>query len=320
MPSDFSSTSSATSSAPELSNAELPAHLQLPNFPEFDMPKAQPSTAVRRHIADDTSIEGNLGGSFGSMEGTPNQQSSAADGWAVANAAGAMIPPPTPRRMGSTGSSSQVNKVLGDGLPMLPNIALPSMHVAAPKKEPTLIGAERAEMLATEHKKSMMVPIVAISILLVATGAALFVYKDVVVARVFGAKQTEAVETPTDKARKLTAVGQAAYDAGQYQLAVDNFRKALENDAMFAKAQRSLGIAYAKLNQPDEAVNHYRIYLALAPTAEDAGEVKKIIQDYDVKAVAKALEDKAKAEKDAADATEKEKAEAAAKNKKLRHR
>ena len=50
---------------------------------------------------------------------------------------------------------------------------------------------------------------------------------------------------------------------------------------------------------PDKAVTHYRTYLVLAPTAEDAPAVKKIVDDYDLKAkeqAAKAAEEaKAKA-------------------------
>lgn len=329
MPSDFGAPSAsaapARASAPA-GSGELPAHLQLPSFPEFDMPSASNTRDVRRHISDDASIEGNLGGSFGALDSGQQPalgSQGGADGWAVAPAAGAMVPPPTPRRMGNTPSQSNAslsgaNRTLGDGLPVLPNIALPSMNVAAPKKEPTLIGAERAEMLATEQKKSMTVPIVLTVLLIAGTGVGVFMFKDVITERVFGSKQTTAVETPTDKARRLTAVGQAALQSKQYDVAIENFKKALEQDAMFADAQRNLGIAFATVQKPDEAVQHYRIYLALAPTAPDAGEVKKIIQDYDLKAAAKALEDKAAAEKAALEAAEKEKAEKAAAAKKRR--
>lgn len=282
--------------------AELPAHLQLPNFPEFDLPSVPGVEQTKRRLTDDVGIEGNLGGSFGALDApaAPMPAAGSSDGWAVAPATGATIPPPPPKRTAGAKRPANVPGVGMPGdLPNLPAMSLPSVGAPAQKKEPTLLRSDVAEKLATVKKKSMVGPIIAITLLIVSAGSALYVYKDIIITRVFGKHQDAAVETNTDKARKLVALGTTFYDGNQMPQAIETFEQALAIDPTYAKAHRSLAIAFAKMNMPDKAVTHYRTYLVLAPTAEDAPAVKKIVDDYDLKAkeqAAKAAEEaKAKA-------------------------
>ncbi len=294
---------SGSSGAP----ADLPAHLQLPNFPEFDLPAVPGVDQTKRRLVDDVGIEGNLGGSFGALDnappaGAPNTGSG--DGWAVAPAAQAAMPPPPPKR-----NMKRPANAPSSSMPMdlsLPQISLPSVNQPAAKREPTLLRSDVAEKLATVKKKSMAGPIIAITVLILGTGAGLYVYKDVIITRVFGKHQSEAVETNTDKARKLVALGTTFYDKNEMPTAIENFTAALAVDPTYAKAHRSLAIAYAKMNQPDKAVTHYRTYLVLAPTADDAAAVKKIVDDYDLKAKEQEKQKAEEAKAAAAAAREKE--------------
>ena len=184
--------------------AELPAHLQLPSFPEFDLPAVPGVADNKRRITDDVGIEGNLGGSFGALDApaAPMPASGPSDGWAVAPATGAM-PPPPPKRNAAPKRPAGVPAGLAGDLPNLPAMNLPSVGAPASKKEPTLLRSDVAEKLATVKKKSMVGPIIAITLLIAGTGSALYVYKDIIITRVFGKHQDAAVETNTDKARKL---------------------------------------------------------------------------------------------------------------------
>lgn len=214
------------------------------------------------------------------------------------------MPPPPPKR-----NMKRPANAPSSSMPMdlsLPQISLPSVNQPAAKREPTLLRSDVAEKLATVKKKSMAGPIIAITVLILGTGAGLYVYKDVIITRVFGKHQSEAVETNTDKARKLVALGTTFYDKNEMPTAIENFTAALAVDPTYAKAHRSLAIAYAKMNQPDKAVTHYRTYLVLAPTADDAAAVKKIVDDYDLKAKEQEKQKAEEAKAAAAAAREKE--------------
>jgi len=269
--------------------AELPAHLQLPSFPDFDLP---PVPGESKRLVGDVGIENNFGGSFGAMndtsavKATPTGAPSAAgfdpnDGWAVTPPS--QMPPPPPKRPAAKAQQSGPPPGLAD-LPSLPQIALPSVAKQQTKKEPTLLRAEKAEEIAKIQKKSIAGPIIIVSILVAAAGTAVFMYRDTIINTIFPPKETQAVETATDKARKLVAAGQTQFDSNNYPAAIDSFEQALKVDPSYAKAHRSLGIAYASAKQPEKAVDHYRLYLAMEPNAPDAGEVKKIVTDWDSKA------------------------------------
>lgn len=49
----------------------------------------------------------------------------------------------------------------------------------------------------------------------------------------------------------------------------------------FAKAHRSLGISYARRNEPAKAFEHYQRYLELDPNAEDAESVRELLRVID---------------------------------------
>ncbi len=293
--------------------AELPAHLQLPSFPDFDLP---PVPGESNRLLGDVGIESNLGGSFGAMNDTsavkPTPTPTTApggfdpnDGWAVTPPG--QMPPPPPKRPAAKAQHSGPPPGLAD-LPSLPQMALPSVAKQQTKKEPTLLRAEKAEEIAKIQKKSVVGPILIVAVLVAGAGSATFMYRDLIIDKLFPAKQTQAEETATDKARKLVAAGQSQFDSNNYPAAIDMFEQALKVDPSYAKAHRSLGIAYASSKQPEKAVDHYRLYLAMEPAAADAGEVKKIVDDWDSKAKERASEAQKKAEEQAKAQAEQDKA------------
>jgi tetratricopeptide (TPR) repeat protein len=53
------------------------------------------------------------------------------------------------------------------------------------------------------------------------------------------------------------------YDAGQYRAAVERFERVIAADATFVRAYDNLGLCYEALNQPEQAITHYRRALEL---------------------------------------------------------
>ena len=110
--------------------------------------------------------------------------------------------------------------------------------------------------------------------------------------------------------------------AGANDSAIDKFKEALTFDASIGRIHRDLAISYAKAGKKDDSVESYRQYLKLEPTADDAKDVQKIIDEYDAQKKKEADEKLAaekKAEDDRIAAEKKAEAEAAkkaAKNKK----
>lgn len=86
---------------------------------------------------------------------------------------------------------------------------------------------------------------------------------------------------PDDEiAKGLFAAGKAAFDAGQYQEAYDRFFDA------YAKSPRpallyNLAVSLDRLRRDDEALRHYRGYLAEVPDAENRAEVENRIRAID---------------------------------------
>lgn len=93
-----------------------------------------------------------------------------------------------------------------------------------------------------------------------------------------------AVQAAATRARQAVA----AFDEGnRLQLenkpdaAIKAYASAIELDPQFARAERGLAVAYASKGDDEQAVEHYRNFLRLAPDATDAEDVRKILDQYE---------------------------------------
>ena len=73
----------------------------------------------------------------------------------------------------------------------------------------------------------------------------------------------------------------AAQGATKAKAAISAYRHALSLDPKLASAERGMAVVYAAKNDDARAVKHYRRYLKLAPDANDAAEVRRIIRAYE---------------------------------------
>ncbi len=73
--------------------------------------------------------------------------------------------------------------------------------------------------------------------------------------------------------------GDNALEKGRPVEAIEQFRIAIENDPDLAEAHRGLGMAYALRNLDLQARQEYERYLALAPGAEDAEDIRRAIAE-----------------------------------------
>lgn len=71
-----------------------------------------------------------------------------------------------------------------------------------------------------------------------------------------------------------------ALQEGRTETAVATFYLCVARDPSAAKCHRALGIAHARMSQPETAVRHYETYVALAPEAEDAAQVRELLAAY----------------------------------------
>ncbi|MBI3179628.1 MAG: hypothetical protein HYZ27_08190 [Deltaproteobacteria bacterium] len=292
MPSfDIGASSASTSARAAPAGGDLPAHLNLPSFPEFELP---PIPGQENKV----SIEGIAGGSFGLGEpgaapAVPGGTSP--DQWRVeAPSGGSPPPPPPPRRKKKT-----------DELPDLPQMGLPEI---AQKKKPALLHSDAAIDVHAGTKKRLSLPVVlaglAVVALLCAVGAVLYLGPTQVLAY-FRPEVTQEVElSAAQKAEKSFIEGFEVYKLAEeaeksknvkeaqrkFKQAATLFEKAVAFDPTMDKcpnnpvsgcAYRSLGIAFAKVKDNDKAVGHYRKYLELAPNASDAAKVRKFVSDYE---------------------------------------
>jgi Flp pilus assembly protein TadD len=60
--------------------------------------------------------------------------------------------------------------------------------------------------------------------------------------------------------------------------AVRAFKKAVELDPKYAQAHRELGYALVQQGDFNGAVEHFKKYVELAPSAPDAGQIKSMVQ------------------------------------------
>jgi len=87
--------------------------------------------------------------------------------------------------------------------------------------------------------------------------------------------------TPREQAKKLYEQGTKSLSQNRLKESIEYFLEATRTDPKFARPHRDLGIAHARAGNGDAAVEHYRLYLQLFPSAPDAESVKKIISDYE---------------------------------------
>lgn len=83
------------------------------------------------------------------------------------------------------------------------------------------------------------------------------------------------------KVRQALNEGGTLATEGKHDEAIAAYQRALAADPKEAKAERGLGITFAAKGQKDEAVKHLKRYLELAPTADDADEVRANIAAYE---------------------------------------
>src|SRR5688572_3378664 len=74
-----------------------------------------------------------------------------------------------------------------------------------------------------------------------------------------------------DDARAHFQRGQSAYETGDYETAVNEWRRAYELDARPA-LQYNLAQAYERLGRYDEAVRSYEIYISAAPADDQRAQ------------------------------------------------
>jgi tetratricopeptide (TPR) repeat protein len=67
------------------------------------------------------------------------------------------------------------------------------------------------------------------------------------------------------EARRLNNAGVMAYHNGQYEKALDLFKKALELDAEMTEAYNNLGLTYTEINEEDKATEAFKKAIQLSP-------------------------------------------------------
>jgi tetratricopeptide (TPR) repeat protein len=81
-----------------------------------------------------------------------------------------------------------------------------------------------------------------------------------------------------ERAMKAYELGQAAYNAADYDAALGHFQEAasLYGSPDF---QYNIGLCYEKLDKPEEAIRAFEVYLRAKPTAEDRAQVEDRIAE-----------------------------------------
>jgi len=67
------------------------------------------------------------------------------------------------------------------------------------------------------------------------------------------------VEKNPDDADVHNGLGDAYYDSGMYEEAIESFKQAIKIDPDYAKAHHNLGIAYLQINDRGSALEQYKI-------------------------------------------------------------
>jgi len=83
---------------------------------------------------------------------------------------------------------------------------------------------------------------------------------------------------PANAAVTWYNIGAIAKNNDKNADAAKAFKKAVELDPKYAQAHRELGYALVQQGDFAGAAAHFKEYLALAPTAPDAGEIKAMVR------------------------------------------
>jgi tetratricopeptide (TPR) repeat protein len=100
---------------------------------------------------------------------------------------------------------------------------------------------------------------------------------------VHGERPDVALGHHREAARRLWVKGNRLLLKGEVTEAIRTLARAIEYDPAYAKAYRSLGVAFAKNGDTALAVQSYKEYLRRAPEAPDADQVRRIIEAYERK-------------------------------------
>jgi hypothetical protein len=298
---DISSDKSSSTSTP-MSSEGVPAHLQLPNFPDFELPP------IPGEDSGELSIKGVEGGagSLGDMNAGESNTSvplraaeDADDNWAMAGASQPAMPPPLPEPppLPASGKPRNTSPPLSVA-PGLPAMDLPTFKPVEVTRDPTLLQSTAAQRIAEDIQKKSSLPIFLVLLLVVAVGGGAFTFfwvgPEQVASWFRSDAQTHVGPTKRDRAETLVFDGKNAYLEGvkeekakkpkearkKFDVAIHKFREAIGIDPSLGATHRNLAIALAKAGKQAEAVKHYQLYLQKTPRAKDRKDVQKIIDDW----------------------------------------
>ena len=86
---------------------------------------------------------------------------------------------------------------------------------------------------------------------------------------------------PAANPQELYNQGALALKDGQYDKAVEFFRRCVQVNKMNGKCYRAMGIVYARKGDPAKAARYYRKYLQVSPNASDADQVRQLLKQYE---------------------------------------
>ena len=84
--------------------------------------------------------------------------------------------------------------------------------------------------------------------------------------------------TRNRRATRLSKLGRDALTSGRLEIAERHLTECIKQAPSFALCHRSLGILYASKQDTLRSLKHYREYVELAPEADDADRVRKMIE------------------------------------------
>ena len=86
---------------------------------------------------------------------------------------------------------------------------------------------------------------------------------------------------PAVSPQELYQQGPVALKGGQYDKAVELFRRCVQADKKFDRCYRAMGIVYARKGDPAKAARYYKKYLQVNPNARDAAQVRELLKQFE---------------------------------------
>ena len=86
---------------------------------------------------------------------------------------------------------------------------------------------------------------------------------------------------PVANPQELYTQGALALKDGQYDKAVEYFRRCVQVNKNYDRCYRAMGIVYARKGDPAKAARYYRKYLQVSPNAADANQVRELLKQYE---------------------------------------